>query len=270
MKTGKILCIAACLLISGCGIFAPDKAKPEAAKPTLRLTLLPQEPLSVGHATTVLLKLNDMTSRTLMTDDMLEVKHTKKLHLLVIDPSFRDYQHIHPQPTATPGIYIFSFTPKRPGGYRAWADVTPVFTGKQEYDMADLGAPKGAGVTKTESHESTVDGYHFTLSFDSAPVAGGESMGSITITDKNGEPVKNLEPVMGAFAHIVGFYDDYRTIVHVHPMGAEPQNDSDRGGPDLSFHLEPSKAAFIKLYAQVKINGKEIFTPFGVNVGKGS
>ena len=60
--------------------------------------------------------------------------------------------------------------------------------------------------------------------------------------------------------------DDFRTVTHVHPMGKEPTNAGDRGGPELMFHLEPSKPGFVKLFAQVKVGGKEIFVPFGVMV----
>lgn len=66
-------------------------------------------------------------------------------------------------------------------------------------------------------------------------------------------------------AHIVGFADDYRSVLHVHPMGvrADP---SERGGPRLDFHIEPAKPGFVKLFAQVRIGGKDLFAPFGMVV----
>ena len=50
------------------------------------------------------------------------------------------------------------------------------------------------------------------------------------------------------------------------PMGKEPESDSERGGPQLEFHIEPESSGFIKLFAQIKINGKDIFAPFGLMV----
>jgi len=267
MKAGFFLSIIASLvLLAACSQFAPDKPKTAISKPTIHLTLLPQDVLTVGKPTTVLAKLNNIQERRIITNDDLETVHTQPFHLLVVDPTMTDYQHIHPEPTATPGIYSFIFTPHMAGGYRAWADVTPKATGRQEFAMADLGKPIGGGVDKTERHEATVGGYHFVLSFDKPPVKDDESMGTIRIANEKGNPVTSLEPVMGAFGHIVGFYDDFRMVVHTHPMGAEPKNPSDRGGPELMFHLAPTKTGFIKLFAQVKINGKELFVPFGVNV----
>jgi hypothetical protein len=90
-------------------------------------------------------------------------------------------------------------------------------------------------------------------------------MGNVTIT-KDGKPFTQLEPVMAAFAHIVGFSEDRKTVVHIHPMGIEPTKESDRDGPTLQFHIEPNKAGFTKMFVQVRVNGKDVFAPFGVMV----
>lgn len=72
--------------------------------------------------------------------------------------------------------------------------------------------------------------YKFKLEFDNKSLIVNQAvMGKIFITDATNKPVKNLEPVMGAFAHIVGFYDVFKTVAHVHPMGIEPTQASDRG-----------------------------------------
>jgi hypothetical protein len=49
-------------------------------------------------------------------------------------------------------------------------------------------------------------------------------------------------------------------------MGKEPKTESERGGPQLDFHIEPHKKGYIKLFVQVKVDGKDIFAPFGLNV----
>ncbi len=69
---------------------------------------------------------------------------------------------------------------------------------------------------------------------------------------------------MGTLAHLMGFYADYSSILHIHPMGKEPSKDSERGGSQLMFHIEPQKAGFVKLFAQFRINGKDIYVPFGI------
>ncbi|WP_332247933.1 hypothetical protein [Legionella tunisiensis] len=145
----------------------------------------------------------------------------------------------------------------------------PTKTNRQEYVISNLLHAPQSAIRKTHhlSNESTVDGYTFKLSFDQKQLEVGKpAMGTIHITDTKGNPVRSLEPVMGAYAHIVGFNDDFKTVVHIHPMGTEPQKNSDRGGPELQFHIVPEKVGFVKLYAQVKIRGKELFVPFGIKI----
>jgi hypothetical protein len=256
MKTRYLLPLL--LLLTACSGFKADNPEAKAPETTLRLAVLPLGDVTPGKPVTLELKLTNMSERRLLTDADLKTVHTKKIHLLAIDPTLTDYQHMHPVATSTPGVYSVVFTPKSRDGYRLWADVTPV-DGKQEYAMAELGAGKPGVIDKSERHEVSAGGYHFMLMFDPPPVAGEETMGMIHITDAAGKPVK-LEPLMGAYGHIVGFYSDFRSVVHTHPMG----NDSSQ----LMFHLAPYKPGFVKLFAQVKIGGKEIFAPFGITVQK--
>ena len=112
---------------------------------------------------------------------------------------------------------------------------------------------------------SSVDGYTFTLALGGEAKAGEAVTGNITVS-KDGKPFNQLEPVMGAFAHVVGFGEDYSSVLHIHPMGKEPTSDSERGGEKLEFHIEPEKSGFVKLFAQVRINEKDIFVPLGMMV----
>lgn len=235
-------------------------------KPTVSLELAPSQELRPGKPVDVTLRLRRFTDGLTLSQSDLKTVHTEKLHLLIADATLTDYQHIHPEPSPTPGVYAFTFTPTQPGGYKVWADITPADTGKQEFVPAILSEPAQARIAKTVSQAASAGGYHFSLSFDAPPARGKASMGSIRITDAGGKPVNTLQPVMGAFAHIVGFYGDFEHIVHIHPMGTEPEKPTDRGGPELAFHIEPQQAGFIKLFAQVNIGGKEIFAPFGVEV----
>jgi hypothetical protein len=72
---------------------------------------------------------------------------------------------------------------------------------------------------------------------------------------------------MGAYAHVVGITETGNGIAHVHPMGEEPAADTDRGSSPLTFHIEPKQAGFLKIWAQLVIDGEEIFVPFGIIVG---
>jgi hypothetical protein len=71
---------------------------------------------------------------------------------------------------------------------------------------------------------------------------------------------------MGAFAHVVGFSENYHSIMHIHPMGKEPETAQDRGGPVLHFHIDPNRPGFVKIFAQVRIKGQDFYAPFSVMV----
>ena len=147
-------------------------------------------------------------------------------------------------------------------------DVTPVGAA-QQYIPVELKGEKPCGapcVEKTVASEGESGGLKANLTFEKPLTAGAADMGKITITDKDGKPITDLEPVMGAFAHVVAFYEDFATVAHVHPMGEEPKSETERGGPDLMFHLEPEKTGFLKIYVQVQRGGKSIFIPLGSEI----
>lgn len=112
---------------------------------------------------------------------------------------------------------------------------------------------------------TVLEGYTFTLKFDGDARAGQAVMGQIAVS-KDSKPSTQLEPVMGAFAHIVAFSEDFNSVLHIHPMGKEPTRESVRGGPILEFHFEPQAVGFVKLFAQVRIKRKDLFLPFGLYV----
>lgn len=204
-----------------------------------------------------------------ITNNDLKEAHTKKVHQLIIDDSLVDYHHIHPEALKQPGAYQFKWQPKAKRNYKLWANLVPVDTNEQQYVPFDLikDDKTKAIIDKKTSMESTMEEYIFKLSFDKDKlVTGKATMGKITVTNAKGEQVKTLEPVMAAYAHIVGFSEDLKSVIHIHPMGVEPTKDTDRGGPELDFHLETSSPGFVKLFAQVKLGGKELFVPFGLNI----
>ena len=248
-------------------------------EPSMKLTAAPDRPLHPGRpaAVTLTLARNDGTPVT--RKDLLTM-HTEKIHLLIVDRSLADYHHEHPTPTDTPGQYTFSFTPKLPGPYRVFADLVPAETSVQEYVVADIpgGAPpQPIGDTQTRLTAS-VDGFTFTIRFDvptSAPTPAGPDVpanqpvtGRLAVTTAGGQPFGQLEPVMGAFAHLVAFNEDRKTVLHIHPDGPEPQSPDQRGGPALSFKFYAPTPGFYRLYAQTQIGGRQVFAPFNVRVRK--
>ena len=238
-----------------------------AAEPTMTLAASMTQPLTVGQRIEVKLVLKKKDGSPVTLNDLKEA-HTEKIHMLIIDPTLTDYHHEHPAPGSVPGEYRFSFTPQKAGAYRMWADVIPADTGKQEYVIADLGGMPQMGEipNRASSLTSTVEALTYSVSFDGPLQAGKATLGKLTIKDANGAVFPALEPIMGAYAHIVGFSEDYKTIAHIHPKGEEPTKPSDRGAGELEFHAQPEKAGLMRLFGQVQIGGQSKFAPFTLNV----
>ena len=240
-------------------------------EPTLRLSAQASGPVEAGKKMEVKIKLNKADHSPVTHDDLL-VMHTQPIHLLIEEPALGDYRHEHPVETEVPGEYAFSFTPQRSAPYRIWADLVPVTTGVQELPFTDLPSAGTAGsiTDRDDKFTAKMERLSFVLTLgggNGEPLKANQARRmDIIVTDADGKPVTHLEPVMNAFAHLVGFYDDYRTVVHLHPTGGDVTDADARGGPGLSFMFFPPRAGFIRLYCQVSVAGRMFFAPFNVNV----
>ncbi|MBA2411227.1 MAG: hypothetical protein H0V63_00150 [Burkholderiaceae bacterium] len=225
-----------------------------------------------GKTASTVLRLTSKDGKPL-TLDQLQVAHTERLHLLVVDETLTDYHHEHPVAGDKPGEYRFDFSPRFGGTYYVWADVVPIATGAQEYAKTEVtvqGPP--ATTNKTLNTTAEADGYRFSLTTENnEPLQSGKAtMVKIAVTTPDGKDFAGLEPVMGAYAHMVAFPENRESVTHIHPMGKEPETAAERGGPELSFHVEPEKPGFQKFFLQTQISGREVYAAFGLEVKPGA
>lgn len=264
-------------MCSVCGMSLVRRHLPASAvyqkpgEPTLKLTAN-CAPLVVGRPAQVAIHLAREDGSPVSLEDLIEM-HTRKIHLLINDQSLSDYHHEHPTPGQKPGDYVFTFTPERPGPYRIWADVIPAASGIQEYDIADL--PAGTAPLPISDRltqmSRTVGGRRFDLTIDTrgGPIQAGKTyLGTIVVTGTDGKPFDELQPLMGAYAHLVGFSEDGKSVLHIHPSGKEPAGAEDLGGPAFAFKFYAPAAGFLRFYCQVRIGGADQFVPFNLTITK--
>jgi hypothetical protein len=232
---------------------------------TIRAAVRAEGPLGADREVRGILALSTLSGNPVLLTELREV-HTQKIHLLVIDGSLTDYHHEHPVPTETPGEYRFSFTACKPGPYRAWADVQPLLTGFQEYAMADMNLPGiSEPVTPAYTTAAELENLRYRLVVDGDRItAGTPAHARVRVTTSEGKPFLELEPLMGAFAHLVGFRQDQQTVLHMHPLQSVPLKPEERGGPELQFQIYVEKPGFYRLFLQVQIKGESKFVPFGI------
>src|SRR5690606_27193709 len=127
-----------------------DPANPQfipvvAVRSPVVTTLRALTPPAVGESTDFVLTLATASGKPIGPADLL-VAHTRKLHLMVVDPTLNDYQHLHPEPGAVAGEWTFTLTPRLAGAYRVFADFTPAATGRGLYASADFDVPGDVAV----------------------------------------------------------------------------------------------------------------------------
>lgn len=293
MKSKLLIAAAAFALLGACGqqqqATAPaataqgaeDHANHDHSGP-VTLTATPSGIYQPGQPVTLTLRLTDQNGQPIVAED-LAVKHEHRLHVMVVDADLEDYAHAHP--TANPdGTFSFAFTPRLDRPYRLWADFSLADShggveqghGDAHHDaavtFASVDLPVGGGavpaVAPTQALSAEAEGLRFQLSLESSLQVGQATRVRLAVVDGQGRPYTQLEPLMGAFAHIVGFDPGARTMMHVHPDGAEPTSAEARGGPTLAFTLEPAVAGPQRLFVQVKANGREVTVPFTLVVAQ--
>ncbi|OZM70678.1 hypothetical protein CFN78_23665 [Amycolatopsis antarctica] len=172
-----------------------------------------------------------------------DVEHEKRMHLIVVRRDTAGFQHVHPE-LAPDGTWSVPLTLTDPGSYRAFADFTP--TGGEGTTLGvDLAVPGGfEPVDYPPSREASVDGYQVRLDGDLTP--GQSSKVTVTVS-KDGRPVTDLQPYLGAYGHLVALRGGDLAYLHVHPDGT-PGDGKTAAGPGVTFFAEVPSAGTYRLF----------------------
>ncbi|MEU3934054.1 hypothetical protein AB0E85_18760 [Streptomyces sp. NPDC029044] len=192
-------------------------------------------------------------------------EHDKELHLIVASRDLVTYRHLHPT-RAADGTWSTPVNLPRAGGYRVFADFTPAGKDAENLTLgADLAAsgPYRARQLPPESGTARVDGYEVRLT--GAPRPGKASELRLTVS-RDGKPVTDLQPYLGAYGHLVALRSGDLAYLHVHPNG-EPGDGTTRPGPDISFTATAPSSGAYRLFLDFKHDGKVHTAAFTVRSG---
>lgn len=167
--------------------------------------------------------------------------HEKQLHLIVVRRDMAGYQHVHPV-MAEDGTWSVPADLSAGGDYRVFADFIPAageaLTLGADVHVAGRYDPQPLPAA---AHTAAVDGYTVELSGD--PKANDPSTLTFSIT-RNGKPVTDLQPYLGAYGHLVAVRTSDLAYLHVHPIG-EPGDGNTPAGPEIAFGTTiPSDGAY--------------------------
>lgn len=267
-----------------------DPANPQfipvvAVRSPVKLALAPRDGArpAAGRETRFTLALATAGGKPIGPADLLTV-HTRKLHLLVIDPTLRDYQHIHPEPGARDGEWVFSHTPARAGTYRVFADFTPAATGRGLYSFSDYEADGPSAGDAADlawasplGRETERGGHVVRLDLERGGAVKAGAPGTLVFSLRSADGTAlPLEPVMGAYVHATAFDEGRSGFAHLHPRlepgraapreGEAPPPPDDPARPSFAFDVMIPAAGRYLVWTQFKLGGEERFEPFFLEV----
>ncbi|WP_033217728.1 hypothetical protein [Kitasatospora phosalacinea] len=181
-------------------------------------------------------------------------EQTEEMHFYAIRSDLSGFQHLHPV-MSPDGTWTAPLAALRPGDWRMYASFVPgagagagtglVLSRTATVPGQDAPVPLPAAAAST-----TADGYTVTVS--GAPKAGAP--GGLTVTvGKDGQPVTDLEPYLGTYAHLTAFHAGDQAFAHLHPEAEAAENAG--GGPTLAFHAELPQAGDWRLFLQFRTGG---------------
>ncbi|MDP9461187.1 MAG: hypothetical protein M3Q22_13400 [Actinomycetota bacterium] len=176
------------------------------------------------------------------------LSHDEDLHLIAVRRDLAGFQHVHPTLGAD-GVWT---TPLElaPGSWRLFADFVPAADGENHILGADLSvageftpAPLAAPAATAQ-----VDGY--TVVLHGALATGRETNLTLSVS-RDGVPVTDLQPYLGAYGHLVVLRSADLGYLHVHPLG-EPGDPAVAPGPNVEFATTAPSAGTYRLFLDFK------------------
>ena len=176
----------------------------------------------------------------------MDLEHERRMHLIIVRRDLTGYQHLHPTLDAS-GTWSVRLRLPTAGVYRAYADFR---TGGRAMTLATdlfVAGPFTPVALPAPAAVDTVDGYRAGLS---APQArAGTSAGLQYELSRDGRPITDVEPYLGADGHLVALREGDLAFLHVHP------EESDAPGV-IRFTAALPSAGRYRLFLQFKHQGR--------------
>ncbi|MGW0315998.1 hypothetical protein [Streptomyces flavidovirens] len=179
--------------------------------------------------------------------------HDKDLHLIVASRDLNTFRHLHPTLGAD-GTWSTHVDLPAAGDYRVFADFTPAGQGAKPLTLgADLAVagPYQPRELPPQKATAEVDGYTVTLD---GTLTAGKMTGLTLSVAKDGKPVTDLEPYLGAYGHLVALRSGDLAYLHVHPEG-NPGDGTTQPGPAISFMATAPTPGAYRLFLDFKHQG---------------
>ncbi|HEU5454453.1 MAG TPA: hypothetical protein VFU85_02085 [Nocardioides sp.] len=193
-----------------------------------------------------------------------DVDHGKQLHLIAVRRDLTGFQHVHPE-LGSGGTWSTALD-LTSGTWRLFADFNPtggvgLTLGADLSVAGDYQPRRGPGQVRTDR----VDGYTVTLAGNLVPGADSEL---VLTVERDGRPVADLQPYLGAYGHLVALRAGDLAYLHVHPDGA-PGDGSTPSGPEVVFEAEVPSDGDYRLFLDFRHEGVVHTAEFSLATSRG-
>lgn len=192
-----------------------------------------------------------------------DLNHEKRMHLIIVSQDLTYFDHIHPEYNG--GEEQFKIGTRFPvgGNYKLFADYVPAGGGnttKSAWVSVEGKTQASAPIAADAKLTKTMDGKEVTLSFDRLK-AGEDVQLNFRLTDaRTKQPIRDLQPYLGAVGHVVILSADAEQYLHVHPT------DERAKGPDAKFGTRFPSSGLYRIWGQFQQNGQTFIVSFTVDV----
>lgn len=187
-----------------------------AEKAGVRVELSAPADIQAGSPAPYAIRLRDSLSGAPLAD--LIASHERLLHLIIVRRDLQHFQHLHPRPTGQPGEFLAEVYLPQNGAYLFFMEFSRA-SGEHilHRETVVAGAEPLAAPAPVEDHApKTVGNVRVGLEGNAAE-AGREVTYIFSLEDaRTGEPLQNLQPYLGAAAHVVILSEDTQTFAHAH------------------------------------------------------
>ncbi|MGH9843300.1 MAG: YHYH protein [Blastocatellia bacterium] len=213
----------------------------------------------------------------------LEYVHERPLHLLIVSDDLAEFDHVHPE-LVVGDRYEIAHTFRHAGRYRLYADFTPPGRVQrvETFELTIGGTARAPiALAADASWTKARCGLELRLAANQTLRAGEEIEFALSIRDAaTQQPVADLEPYLGAWAHFVLIDRTKQHFIHAHPLDARDATPNSpihlHGVSELTAGPPPNEIRFLtsfpqpglyKLWAQFQRDGEVVVQPFVLSVG---
>jgi putative copper resistance protein D len=236
--------------------------------------------ITAGSPVKITVRMKDPGGRPLQG---IAASHERILHMLIIGQDMRSFAHVHPEDTGPitgemlkKAVFPLRFTFPRAGEYLVGVDF---FAGDEFYSqvfrVSVAGRPAMGGPRTDLSRRRIFGEYTVTLAISPMSIKAGEETSLRYVIEKDGKPVTDLGPYLGAAMHIAVVSDDLKRYIHAHgTVPGEPHARHDhmhavppkRFGPEIEADVVFPVKGIYTIFSQVKHGDKVLLFDFMVNV----